>query len=636
MSRTADAEVLRTPQLFVLLGLWATLVWPAVGVVAGLFVATSLLVAATLLPMRPREVGKVSLLVALGVLIGLLVAPRPDPPLPPGPWAGLVRVLEEPRLLPWGQVSLEARQLAPPGARILLVLSCDPGAGIWPGRTLRVEGRVSAQADRGLPRLACRTWSLQGLPRALDPDYIRACLEARLVRAATRAMPPREAGFMRSLLFGAGNPAMAEGDMRRFRDLGLSHILAVSGFQVSLLVGVLARLLRPLATAPWLAGLCLGFGTWIYAGLCGFDAAVSRAAAMATAMVLARATGRWPAPAPALLLGVIGLLVVSPGLATSLGLAFSTLATWGILSAPPSPGRPLSWWWPGLWAQVWCLPLQLAVFGAVSPWGLLAGPFLDLGVTMLTLGGFLRCVLGMAGLDPYGLTGLALGFAAGLVLRVLQPLSQLPGAPWVLPLASGPGCAIVLGGLMGAAVTGRLRACALPLVLSLPLLAALARPTAAPVVLPTVLASPGSGTAWLLPGAAAEPVLWLLPRSPRVSAGLRRAAVQALQVRGLRGVSVVVLGRQVHPGPWPLHRLLRHGSVGLGSKGRLRRGRRGVACLRWSGGWLVVADRTSRQAEAEASARLPEGRRMVWWRVTREQRGTVLLRSTKGDVALSP
>jgi len=636
LSRTVDAEVLRAPQLFVLMGLWATLAWPAVGVVAGLLVAASLVAAALFQPMRPREVGKVSLLVTCGVLTGLLVAPRPDPPLLPGPWTGLVRVLEEPRMLPWGQVTLEVRQILPPGPRVQVVLARHPGAGPWPGRVLHVRGRLLAGADRGLPRLACRTWMLRGLPRLWDPDFLRARLEAKVVRAATRAMPQREAGFLRSLLFGAGTPAMVEGDIRRFRDLGLSHILAVSGFQVSLLVGLLARLLRPLAAAPWLAGLFLGFGTWVYAGLCGFDAAVSRAAAMATAMVLARATGRWPAPAPALLLGVIGLLVMSPGLATSLGLAFSTLATWGILSAPPCPWRPLSWWWPGLWAQAWCLPLQLAVFGAVSPWGLLAGPFLDIGVTLLTLGGFLRCVLGVTGLDPYTWTGPALGLAAGLVLRVLQPLSQLPGAPWLLPLASEPGCAIVLGGLMGAAVTGRLRPRALPLALALPLVASLAFSPAAPILLPTIVASSGSGTAWLLPGAASEPLLWLLPRSPRTGASLGRAAVQALQARGLRRVSVVVLGRQVHPGPWPLDRLVRRGAGGLGGQGRLRRGRHGVACLRWSGGWLVVADRTSRQAEAEATTRLPAGRRMVWLRATRGPRSTVLLRSAEGDVALSP
>ncbi|MEB3237878.1 MAG: ComEC/Rec2 family competence protein [Candidatus Sericytochromatia bacterium] len=615
------------PQLLLLFGLWGGLLLPEVGVVtAGAFLAGCLWAALPYL--RHLATRRTLLLLLAGAVLSLWRQPSRVPELPPGPWTGTVRVREEPRVLPWGQAEARARIIEGSAEDITLVWSRLPDSGDWAGRTLRVEGRPQATRLGG-PRLRCLRWRVLREPSPWNPDRLRADLARRVVTAAIRDVPVREAGFLRSLLFGAGAPAMTEGDVRRFRDLGLSHVLAVSGFQVSLLAGILSRGLRPLASAPWFAGLLLGLVTWTYAGLCGFDAAVSRAAAMATAVMLARASARPPAALPALLLGVFGLLLVAPGMATSLGLAFSTLATWGILTAPRCGNRVFRWWWPGLWAQLWCLPLQLAIFGTLTPWGLVVGPAVDAGVTVLTLAGFLRCLLGLIGLDPHGLTGPLLGQAAGLLLRGLQPLGNLPGTPCYLPLAIQPVCATVLGGLLVLGARNHVHVRLLPAFLAALLAASVLRPVP-PVRGPMLLVAPHAGTAWLLPGGGGLPALWLLPTSPRAERSLRVAAVRGLQARGFRQVAHVVGTTRVHPGPVTLDQLA---ESPFGPRRGPRAAGRRVASMRLSTGHLlVVADRTSRKAEAQGALRLPPGRRLVWWRPARGTRDTVLLRP--GDVAL--
>ena len=178
-------------------------------------------------------------------------------------------------------------------------------------------------------------------------------------------------------------PALVDGDdagldptlADDFRTTGLTHLLAVSGTNLTLVVGfalTLARWLR--VRGRWL--LLVGA-----AGIVGFvllarpEPSVLRAAAMGTvALVGLGAHGR-DRGIRGLGVATVVLLLLDPGLATAMGFALSVCATAGILLLAPGWRTALARWLPW-WladavavpaaAQLACTPLIAAISGQVS------------------------------------------------------------------------------------------------------------------------------------------------------------------------------------------------------------------------------------------------------------------------------
>jgi competence protein ComEC len=213
-----------------------------------------------------------------------------------------------------------------------------------------------------------------------------------------------------------------------FRTTGLTHLLAVSGTNLTLLVGALL-----------VAGRWLGVrGRWTYAvagaGIVGFvllartEPSVVRAAAMGTVALVAMGTNGRERGSRSLGVAVLALLLASPHLATSPGFALSVLATGGILLLAPVWRDELARWLPR-WAaeavsipaaaQVACTPVVTALSGEVSLVAVLANLLAAPAVAPAT-------VLGLAG----GVAGLVWG-----------PLGEVVAAPaawsvrWIIEVA---------------------------------------------------------------------------------------------------------------------------------------------------------------------------------------------------------
>jgi len=148
-------------------------------------------------------------------------------------------------------------------------------------------------------------------------------------------------------LYGARAPLVAaltlartEGFDRELRDafsrVGTSHLLAISGFHVAVIAGVVLTLLRALRLRARPAELGAAGATWAYVALIGFPDPAVRAAIMLTLAALARARGRpvarWGPLATAWLL----LVVSAPSRVTSVGFQLSFAGVTGLIawSAP--------------------------------------------------------------------------------------------------------------------------------------------------------------------------------------------------------------------------------------------------------------------------------------------------------------
>ncbi len=170
---------------------------------------------------------------------------------------------------------------------------------------------------------------------------------ARLRAGIDRALPEEVAPIARALVLGEEDLAAA--DDEAFRTSGLTHLLAVSGSHVALVVGGLVALLRAaILRAPALArrieagrlaaaiGLPLALA---YEQLAGDSGSARRATAMAAFVLLVRAFGRKADTVRVLGASTLAALAVDPLAPFDLSFALSLAATVGLLGvAPPVRG----------------------------------------------------------------------------------------------------------------------------------------------------------------------------------------------------------------------------------------------------------------------------------------------------------
>jgi len=215
-------------------------------------------------------------------------------------------------------------------------------------------------------------------------------------------------------------PAMTLGDERGFGagdqemmvDSGLAHLTAVSGANVSLLVGaaVWAFAWAPPRWRVVVAAVTLA----AFVAVVGTEPSVLRALMTGIVGLLAVLLGRRGQALPALMAGTIVLIVAFPDLAVSIGFALSVAATAGlVLAAAPMTHRLLRI--PGvarmpaplvraaavaLVAHVATVPVLALTLGEVSHVSVLANLAAAPAVAPVTILGTLAAVAALLGLGP--------------------------------------------------------------------------------------------------------------------------------------------------------------------------------------------------------------------------------------------
>ncbi len=228
-----------------------------------------------------------------------------------------------------------------------------------------------------------RTRDLSGVLAPRGPPEVTAA-----PGAAFRAVDALRASIRDSVAgHGAGPsalvPGLVDGDDAglpteiddAFRTTGLTHLLAVSGTNLTLVVGSL------LFAARWVGVRARGLVVVGVAGVAGFvllaraEPSVLRAAVMGSVALVGLGTRGRARGSRALGAAVLLLLLLDPWLAQSPGFALSTLATAGILWLAPGWRARMARWVPGwvaeavavpMAAQLACTPLIAGLSGQVS------------------------------------------------------------------------------------------------------------------------------------------------------------------------------------------------------------------------------------------------------------------------------
>jgi competence protein ComEC len=160
-------------------------------------------------------------------------------------------------------------------------------------------------------------------------------IRERAEQGLGRGMPAREAALARGFVLGEDEDIGAE-TSEDFRRAGLSHLLAVSGQNVTLLALLAMPLLGALGIPlrerlVWMLGLIV-----VYVPLAGAGPSIQRAGLMGAAGVLATLAGRRRSRFHALLLALGVTLAIDPSVAADVGwqLSFAAVAGIFILVAP--------------------------------------------------------------------------------------------------------------------------------------------------------------------------------------------------------------------------------------------------------------------------------------------------------------
>ncbi|HUR75442.1 MAG TPA: ComEC/Rec2 family competence protein [Sporichthya sp.] len=334
-------------------------------------------------------------------------------------------------------------------SRVLVIADNRAWTDLIPGQEMRVAGRFAPARPRS-PMVALL--QVRGPPPVAGaaPWRDRAAADVRAgLRSAVAGLGADERGLIPGLVLGdtSGMDPDLEAD---FRTAGLSHVVAVSGSNLALLLAVVLGLAR--AAGVRLRALPLvGLATVVaFVFVARPEPSLLRAAVMGIVGVVGLAAGRGGRAAPALCAAVTVLLLVDPWLARSYGFALSVAATTGlIVLAPPWRDR-LARRMPRAWAtalavpaaaQAACAPVLVLLTGQV---GLVAIP---------------ANLLAVPAVPP----AMLLGVLAALTWPVCPPLArifaELAGLPawWIVTVARHaadvPGASLPwIGGVRGAVV----------------------------------------------------------------------------------------------------------------------------------------------------------------------------------------
>lgn len=379
-------------------------------------------------------------------------------------------VVEHPRPVASGGARMRARVYVPGSTRTQLVevrTRRAPNAEVPIGSLFLARGRLSpvdpsaARTQSGIAY--ARYLRRNGVRRRFDTDAITLTgamrggvagvvdsIRLRSERTLAVGLAREPEALLRGMVLG-GDAGIPERTVEDFRVAGLSHILAVSGQNVLLLVtlvqavatatglGRMARLVIPVAL------IC------VYVPLCGVQASVVRAGAMGLAALVATMASRPASRVYALLLGAIAVLASNPRATADIGAQLSFAAVLGIAAFAGPISRRLRRW-PQWMAEAFAVtagatvataPLMAFHFGAVSLVSIVANVVAAPLIGPIVWLGSLAAAIGQVAPAAGALLNAPNEFLLGSLISVAHAAAGVPGAQLVLTGFGGGALATV-------------------------------------------------------------------------------------------------------------------------------------------------------------------------------------------------
>ena len=318
------------------------------------------------------------------------------------------------------------------------------------GDRLRIRSEVELAEDfdgfayreylerQGIGAIA-RARSAEVLPGERGFATALAAVRNGLLGGVNDLVPEPEAALGAGILLGV-RASIAPEINDAFATAGLTHVVAISGWNIAIVAAIVAAIVSPLSTRPggrWTTSIVAVATVGGYVMLTGASPSVVRAALMAGAMLVARLGGSRAHAASALALAALAMLLAAPPVLWDVGFQLSLLATAGLIWFGASVERRLPGWpaWIRepmaltLAAQLTTLPIVLVNFERLSLVAPIANvlvvPFVPVAMLFTAIASLVGVVDGAFHVALAGdVVAWLAGGAAWLTLLVIVSLGQ--------------------------------------------------------------------------------------------------------------------------------------------------------------------------------------------------------------------
>ena len=223
----------------------------------------------------------------------------------------------------------------------------------------------------------------------------------------------------------------------QMKTLSLTHLVAVSGANLAIVVGAVYFLLAGCGVRRNLRFLIALFAMAGYVLLVGPESSVIRAATMATFVMLGLWLGRGSTPLNSLSLAIIFLLSVDPGLSSDIGFALSAFATAGLLIMAEPMFEWLRRYLPDFLAlgvaasssaQLFTTPVLLILQPSIPIYSVLANVIVEPVVAPVTILGIFAVLASVVNLPLAGFISYVASIFSNWIVLVAQEISAWPSA----------------------------------------------------------------------------------------------------------------------------------------------------------------------------------------------------------------
>lgn len=180
-----------------------------------------------------------------------------------------------------------------------------------------------------------KDYNIKSIERTSSPKYtFKKNIKNRVDTLYDKYLNTKNSSIIKSMLLG-DSTYLEEGDLKNYRDLGLAHILAISGLHIGIISGFLLFLLSNLAIKRRInISITLMF-IWIYGFIVGFPPSILRANTMLSILLYSQMFHEPYDIINSLFFVMFILLVFNPYSILSIGFILSFVATFSIIILTP-------------------------------------------------------------------------------------------------------------------------------------------------------------------------------------------------------------------------------------------------------------------------------------------------------------
>jgi len=269
---------------------------------------------------------------------------------------------------------------------------------------------------------------------------IGALLEGKekFVVTVNKILPEPQAAFLGGLLYGARR-SIPEDLMNQFNITGTTHIIAISGYNITILAAMLLNITKGIGVSRKRSFWIALFGILFFVIIAGGQASIIRAAIMGGLVLLANQVGRVSRIKNALVFAAALMLIVNPKvLAFDAGFQLSFAATIGLIFLSPIFEKYFEKW-PSVFgvkesltstisAIILTAPLILYTFGRVSLVAPIANILILPVIPLAMAFGFVAVILGLINLGAGQIFGWLVWLVLSYIIKVAEFLSKISWA----------------------------------------------------------------------------------------------------------------------------------------------------------------------------------------------------------------